>query len=153
MIPLLEPSRRTSSRSVRKLKPAKALQGWWAPAAYSDGDGRLGARGPGYSRLKWPRVPGLTLYRVAGRRAKALPVLVPELHLGCPSPKSNLLETINFSAGHLYLPARATKWSPGSALRRRQVCQGDWSSVTIRVFQSADATTPMLTYSLVDPVP
>jgi hypothetical protein len=56
-----------------------------------------------------------------------LPVLVPDLHLGCPWPKSNLLETINFSAGHLYLPPRATKWSPGSESRRRQVCQGDWS--------------------------
>jgi hypothetical protein len=38
-----------------------------------------------------------------------LPVLVPDLHLGCPSPKSNLLETINFSAGHLYLPAQSDK--------------------------------------------
>ncbi|PYK35591.1 MAG: hypothetical protein DME54_04315 [Verrucomicrobia bacterium] len=72
-------------------------------------------------------------------------MLVPDLQLGCPSPNPNLLETINFSAGHLYLLARATKWSPGSALRRRQVCQGDWSSVTIRVFPPADATTPVLT--------
>jgi hypothetical protein len=62
-------------------------------------------------------------------------VLVPDLHLAVLRQNPNLLETINFSAGHLYLPARATKWSPGSASRRRQVCQGDWSSVTIRVFQ------------------
>jgi hypothetical protein len=105
--PLLEPSRRTSSRSVRKLKPAKALQGWWAPAAYSDGDGRPGARGPGYARLKWSRVPGLTLCSGAGQRLCRC--WFPTCTSAVLRQNPNLLETINFSAGHLYRPTQSDK--------------------------------------------
>jgi hypothetical protein len=54
---------------------------------------------------------------------------------------SDLLETINLSAGHLYLPAQSDK-----VVTRMGIA-------TINVFQLADATTPVLTYSPVDQVP
>jgi hypothetical protein len=52
-----------------------------------------------------------------------------------------LLETINLSAGHLYLPAQSDK-----VVTRIGIA-------TIKVFQPADATTPVLTLGPVDPVP
>jgi len=54
---------------------------------------------------------------------------------------SDLLETINLSAGHLYLPAQSDK-----VVTRIGIA-------TIKVFQPADATTPVLTFGPVDPIP
>jgi hypothetical protein len=80
-------------------------------------------------------------YSLQRSGAKALPVLVPDVHLGCPSSKSNLLENDQLLR-RASLPAR-----PSDKVVTRI------GIATIKVFQPAHATTPVLTLSPVDPVP